>query len=141
LPDGRRCLDPEIGVAGESGDGGLHLQFRSREHVNIELEAALQTVAMRQHGRLRAFLDVGAEVKSGSHGQLGDHHIAAEQSGIGGAGQADIGVGGGTYSRRITQANIVRGGAEIEKEDATLISRGPSQGTVPPPVVPLRLSI
>src|ERR1035437_1943668 len=46
--------------------------------------------------------------------------------GVGG-GQADVGVGGGTYSRRITQANIMRRGAEIEEEDAVLIRGGAGQ--------------
>ena len=95
--------------------------------MNIELEAALQTIGLGQDDRLPAPLDVGAEVKSGSDGQLGDHHIAAQQGGICSAGQPDVGVGGGTYSRRITQANIVRGGAEIEEEDAVLVSGGTGQ--------------
>jgi len=59
---------PEIRVAGEPGNGRLHLQFRSRQHVNIEFEAALQTIVLRQDGCLPALLDIGSEVKSWSYG-------------------------------------------------------------------------
>src|SRR5208282_4717018 len=96
--------------------------------MNIELQAALQTIGLRQDDPLPALLDIGTEVKSWSDGQLGDHHVTAQQSGIRTAGQPEVRVGGGTYTRGITQANSMRSGTKIELEHATLVSRGAGQG-------------
>jgi len=79
-------------------------------------EAALQGVAAGKGDSLFAFFDVGAEVESGSDGQLGDSTSPGQQGGVGGAGEAEIGVRGGAHSRGITEANTVGGGAEIQLE-------------------------
>jgi len=71
-----------IGVAGEPGDGGLHLQFGSGADVKIKLQAARQSIALGERNTLRALLDVGAKVEAGSHGEFGDSHVARQQSRI-----------------------------------------------------------
>ena len=98
--------------------------------MNIELEAAFQTIALRQDDRLPALFYISGEVKSGSDGQLGNHHVTGQQSGIGTAGQPEVRVGGGTYTRGITQANAMRGRAKIEEKRAVpaLVSRGAGEG-------------
>src|SRR5208282_718209 len=97
------------------------LQFRSRHHVNIELKAALKTVALRHGDRLPALLDIGGEIKARSDGQLGDYNITAQQSSVAATCQAQIRARSRTYSWRITQANSLRRRAEIERKHPVLV--------------------
>src|SRR5271156_4929961 len=78
-----------------------------------------------------ALLDVSGEVKSGSHGQLGDDYVAAQHSSIGAAGQPDIRVRRGTHTRRIAQADSLRGRAEIQQERSVLVGCGTGQRNGP----------
>src|SRR5208283_4681768 len=112
---------PEVRVTREAGDGGLHLQFGCGNDVNVELEAALQTIGLGYGDPLSASFDIGSEIESGSDRQLGDHNVAAQHGGICCTGQPEIGVGGGAYTRGIAQANIVRRRSKIDEEAAVLV--------------------
>ena len=84
--------------------------------MNIELQAALQTIALGQDDHLLALLDIGAKSNPGVTASLVTTTSPLSTSGIRTAGQPEIGVRGRTYARGITQANIMRGRAEIEEE-------------------------
>ena len=61
--------------------------------MNVELQTALQVIALRQHDRLFASFDVGAEVKSRRDSQFSNDHVTAEDGGIRVAREPQIRVG------------------------------------------------
>ena len=48
----------EVGVTGEAGDGGAHLEFRRGLHMDVEFDVVERRVGDRQRGALPATLEI-----------------------------------------------------------------------------------
>ena len=114
-----RATEPrrvKIGVAGKAGDGGAHLKFGRSLNVDIELDVIEWRVGDRDSRELAAALEISAEIESRSHRNLGDADFAGDGGCRAGPDPMQFRIGRGTDARRITQANILAGGGEIEIE-------------------------
>ena len=91
--------------------------------MQIQPQAAFQTVVLREHDALLALFEVRAKIKSRGYGEFGDGHIAGEQCGGRCARQPEVGIGGGTDAWGIAEAYSLGGRAEIELQGAARVTR------------------
>src|SRR6266478_2088812 len=125
---GGGAAQAQIGVAGQPGDGGLHLQVGGSGDVDVELDAIERRSGGRNDDRLAAAGGVGGEVEAGRDGELGDVDVAAKRRAFTRSVEADVGIGGRTDARRIAESNILRFCREIEIDLARVGAGFPGEG-------------
>src|SRR5512146_2537340 len=120
---GGGAAQAQIGVAGNAGNRGLHVQFGSGGDVHVKPQVVQRRLRVGQSGRRLGARQIAGKVKVTGQLEASKQDIAGKSGAVECTHQVEIDIGGGAHARRITQADVLALGGKVEIQVAVISNK------------------